>query len=71
MVLTLAFLVLYDFVFKRLRPIIFPKSKNFFTSQDFSLIKEVFQTPRYFLDQESFPEAKIFLQAMILHPINT
>ena len=60
MVSTLAFFLLYEFVFKKLIHIIFPRPKNIPTSQDFYLIKEVFRKPRFFLDKGSFPQAKIF-----------
>ena len=54
MVSTLAFALLYHFVFKRFRPMIFPQSKTFPTSQHFSLIKEVFHKQRFSLIKEVF-----------------
>ena len=39
---------------------IFPLSRNFSTSQDFSFLKEVFLKQRFSLHQETFPHAKVF-----------
>ena len=57
---TLAFVLVYDFIFKILRANIFLQSKNLFTSQDASFIKEILHKQRFFFHQKSFPQAKIF-----------
>ena len=45
---TLAFVLLYELVFKRPRPVIFPWSKSFPTKHDLHLIKKVFSSSNYF-----------------------
>lgn len=71
-ILALAHVLLHYFVFKRFRPIIFRRLKNFLNShyfsssckfsisQDFSLIKDGFHRPSFFLAQESFITSQDF-----------
>ena len=65
-ILTLEFVLLYDFIFKRellffhgqrtfTQAKKFSSSRKFCPSKDFSFIKEVFHKPRFFLDQGNFP----------------
>ena len=66
MVSTLAFILLYNFIFKRLRPIMFPQAKIildqgsfpqakiFQQGKDFST-KKFFHKKRFFFDRGSFP----------------
>ena len=57
---TQVFALSYNFKFKRLGPITFPRVNNFSTSKDFSLVKEFFDKPRVFCNQKSFPQGKCF-----------
>ena len=64
MISALAFVLINDFILKRLGRIIFLQSKNFSTSQGFFLIREVFYKKKcsaskeFFYGHRGFPEAK-------------
>ena len=57
---TQVFVLSYNFKFKRLGPITFPRLNNFFKSKDFSLVKEFFDKPRVFYYQKIFRQGKRF-----------
>ena len=60
MVSLIAFALLYDVIFKRLRAFTFPQSNKFLTSQDFFVIKKIFHMQRFFPSLGNFFTRKFF-----------